>query len=196
MFRVVTNTDDFIWRLVKGCIQLGLIPDINNTVNMVPVNHVARTTALSAVVLPAQHRKVTVFHITAHPPLRFNGVLGALAKYGYEVERNEYVLWRRRMEQHVLEVQDNALFPLLHFVLDDLPTSTKAPEVNDANTLALWKGAGYPNDARSVDDTLMGKYLAWLIEAGFLESPPKAGELQLPKLESGKTAKAIGRTNR
>ncbi|KAJ3480253.1 hypothetical protein NLJ89_g12292 [Agrocybe chaxingu] len=25
----VTNTDDFIWRLVKGCVQLGLVPDIN-----------------------------------------------------------------------------------------------------------------------------------------------------------------------
>ena len=163
---------------------------------MVPVNHVARTTALSVLTLPAQHRKATVFHITAHPPLRFNEVLGALAKYGYKVEQSEYILWRRRLEQHVLEVQDNALFPLLHFVLDDFPTSTKAPEVNDGNTLALWKAAGYPNDVRGVDSTLMGKYLAWLIEAGFLESPPKAGELPLPKLEGGKTAKAIGRTNR
>ena len=44
----VTNTDDFLWRLVKGCIQLGLVPDINNTVNMVPVDHVARCCALAA----------------------------------------------------------------------------------------------------------------------------------------------------
>lgn len=30
----VTNTDDFIWRLVKGCIQLGKVPRISNVVNM------------------------------------------------------------------------------------------------------------------------------------------------------------------
>ena len=29
------------------------------------------------------------------------------------------------------------LLPLLHFVLDDLPTSTKAPELEDSNTRAL-----------------------------------------------------------
>ena len=41
----VTNTDDFLWRLVKGCIQLGHIPDIHNAINMVPVDHVARNRA-------------------------------------------------------------------------------------------------------------------------------------------------------
>ncbi|KAF8327741.1 alpha-aminoadipate reductase Lys1p [Cantharellus anzutake] len=191
----VTNTDDFIWRLVKGCIQLGLTPDINNTVNMVPVDNVARTTALSALVLPANHR-ADVFHITARPPLRFNAVLGSLTLYGYKVEQSEYIIWRRRLEQHVLEAQDNALFPLLHFVLDDLPTSTKGPDLNDTNTLALWKAAGYLSDPKGVDNALMGKYLSWLIEAGFLEPPSRTGELKLPKLEGAKTAKAIGRTNR
>ena len=39
---LVVNTDDFIVRLIKGCAQLGLIPEIYNTVNMVPVDHVAR----------------------------------------------------------------------------------------------------------------------------------------------------------
>jgi L-aminoadipate-semialdehyde dehydrogenase len=37
----VTNTDDFIWRLVKGCIQLGKVPRISNVVNMCNVDYVA-----------------------------------------------------------------------------------------------------------------------------------------------------------
>lgn len=37
----VTNTDDFIWRLIKGCIQLGLTPRISNVVNMCSVDYVA-----------------------------------------------------------------------------------------------------------------------------------------------------------
>ena len=39
--RGVTNTDDFIWRLIKGCIQLGQAPRISNIVNMCSVDYVA-----------------------------------------------------------------------------------------------------------------------------------------------------------
>ncbi|KAI0305172.1 L-aminoadipate-semialdehyde dehydrogenase large subunit [Multifurca ochricompacta] len=121
----VSNTDDFIWRLVKGCIQLGLVPDINNTVNMVPVNHVAFCVALAAL-SPHPAAGMTVLHIRARPLPTYNSIFSSISRYGFSAERCEYLVWRRKLEQHVMEVQDNALFPLLHFVLDDLPTSTKS----------------------------------------------------------------------
>ncbi|KDQ08178.1 hypothetical protein BOTBODRAFT_118989 [Botryobasidium botryosum FD-172 SS1] len=190
----VTNTDDFIWRLMKGCVQLGLIPNINNTVNMVPVDQVARYTALSALETGADEASANIFHITAHPPVRFNDLFATLGKYGYVVEQCEYLVWRRKLEQHVLEVQDNALFPLLHFVMDDLPTSTKAPELSGRNTEALLARAKEGRGA-AVDDALVGKYLAWLVEAGFLDAPSgNGGVLSLPKLTGG--AKAVGRSGR
>ncbi|GAA6012736.1 hypothetical protein JCM10207_005345 [Rhodosporidiobolus poonsookiae] len=192
----VTNTDDFLWRLVKGCIQLGHIPDIHNTINMVPVDHVARITACAA--LQRADEPLKVHHVTARPAPRFNRFLAALKLYGYTVETTEYYPWRTLLEQHVLRVQDNALFPLLHFVLDDLPTSTKAAELDDSNTVALLQAAGQP-DAVTVDDDQMGRYLAWLVAAGFLETPPKVGEQgvrPLPQLELGAGgAKAIGRSS-
>lgn len=191
----VTNTDDFIWRLVKGCIQLGLIPDINNTVNMVPVDHVARCTALSALDFSQTPHTARVLHIRATPPVRFNAVLSAVARYGYKVKTTEYLIWRRGLEQHVLDVQDNALFPLLHFVLDDLPTSTKAPELDDRNTTSLLKAYDEVTNA-AVDDRLMGLYLAWLVDAGFLDPPLEGGSAPLPKLNGVTAAKAIGRRNR
>jgi L-aminoadipate-semialdehyde dehydrogenase len=40
----VTNSDDFIWRLVKGCLQLGHVPIMSNVVNMCPVDYVADIT--------------------------------------------------------------------------------------------------------------------------------------------------------
>lgn len=185
----VTNTDDFIWRLVKGCIQLGLVPDMDNAVNMVPVDHVARSTALAAL-SPAV--SMPVLHVQASPLPTFNTTLSTLAKYGFGTMPCEYVVWRRRLEQHVMDAQDNALFPLLHFVLDDLPTSTKAPELNDANMVALLGKAGV-EPRSTVDDVLMGKYLAWLVDAGFLPPPQSAAGTPLPILSIG-GAKAIGRS--
>ncbi|EGO03599.1 hypothetical protein SERLA73DRAFT_101841 [Serpula lacrymans var. lacrymans S7.3] len=189
----VTNTDDFVWRMVKGCVQLGLVPNINNTVNMVPVDHVARCTAL-ATVAPLPSSAMTVLHITARPLPSFNNILSSLAQYGFATEQCEYLVWRRKLEQHVMEVQDNALFPLLHFVLDDLPTSTKAPELDDSNTQALLHPhLQEPN--MTVSDKLMGMYLSWLVGAGFLPQPSSLSpQRSLPSLNSDQIIKAAGRS--
>ncbi|OJT03479.1 L-2-aminoadipate reductase [Trametes pubescens] len=191
----VTNTDDFLWRLVKGCIQLGLVPDINNTVNMVPVDHVARCCAAAALSpLPSPAASQSVLHVAASPRPTFNAFLGALPHYGFRAAQAEYVVWRRQLERHVLEVQDNALFPLLHFVLDDLPTSTKAPELDDARMRAVLARDG-ARTSGTVDEALMGKYLAWLVSAGFLPPPEGEGRERLPVLAEGGAVKAVGRSS-
>ncbi|WWC63624.1 L-aminoadipate-semialdehyde dehydrogenase [Kwoniella dejecticola CBS 10117] len=186
----VTNTDDFLWRMVKGCLQLGLIPDINNSLNVCPVDHVALL-ASSAAISSLPNRPFSIAQVTGHPKIRFNDLLGSLSVYGYQVQQVEYILWRTKLEQHVLETQDNALFPLLHFVLDDLPTSTKSAEMDDRNAQALASQNG-ENPTGGVDQDKIGLYLAWLIRAGFLD-PPAQGGRQLPVLEGG-AMKAIGRT--
>lgn len=172
---------------------------------MVPVDHVARCTALAAI-SPLPHATFSVLHISANPLPTFNGMLSSLLQYGFPTEVCEYVIWRRKLEQHVLEVQDNALFPLLHFVLDDLPTSTRAPELNDSNTTELLKqdnisdtsddvGVGVGSLTSTVDDTLMGLYLAWLIGAEFLPPPSLSNPKKvLPTLPNSERIKASGRT--
>lgn len=189
---IVTNTDDFIWRMVKGCVQLGLVPNINNTVNMVPVDHVARCTTLAGLNHLPENCGMSVLHITAKPRFTFNDVFSSLPRYGYQVEQCEYLEWRRRLERHVMEVQDNALFPLLHFVMDDLPTSTKAPELDDRNTQGLL-GSGPVETGMTVTEEVMGLYLAWLVQVGFLPQPAVSSGQALPRLEGTVGTVAIGR---
>lgn len=95
-----------------------------------------------------------------------------------------------------MDSQDNALFPLLHFVLDDLPTSTKAPELDDANTTALLKrDQDRSKSTSTVDGPLMGLYLAWLVRAGFLPPPSLSSpQKALPILANMGVIKAAGRT--
>jgi L-aminoadipate-semialdehyde dehydrogenase len=188
----VTNTDDFLWRMVKGCLQLGLVPDINNTINMCPVDHVAMLASISAQNTSA-NADFDVLHITGHPRLRFNDLLGALITYGYPVKRVEYIQWRTKLEHHVLETQDNALFPLLHFVLDDLPTSTKAVELDDSNAQTLATAAGQAPTSGVTED-LVGLYIAWLIRAGFMEAPPTGHNGKALPVLTGGVSRAIGRT--
>lgn len=104
----VSNTDDFLIRMVKGCAQLGQMPDIYNTVNMVPVDHVARVVIACGVFPPVS--PLSVAQVTSHPRLRMNEFLGTLSTYGYEVEKVDYIPWRKALEHHVFELsKDNAL---------------------------------------------------------------------------------------
>lgn len=111
----VTNTDDFLIRMVKGCVQLGQMPDIHNTVNMVPVDHVARVVVACAVKPPTS--PLSVAQITSHPRLRMNDWLAMLSTYGYAVEKVDYIPWRMALESFVVErSRDNALYAILLFL--------------------------------------------------------------------------------
>ncbi|ANB15391.1 L-aminoadipate-semialdehyde dehydrogenase [Sugiyamaella lignohabitans] len=181
-----TNTDDFLIRMLKGCIQLGQIPNINNTVNMVPVDHVARVVTASA--FHPAHSELTVSHVTGHPRLRFNQFLRSLQSFGYTVEEVDYVPWRIALEKFVVEgSNDNALYPLLHFVLDNLPQSTKAPELDDRNARtslaadASWTGVDL-SAGKGVDIEQMGVYLGFLVAIGHLPKPTQQGTHELPEV--------------
>lgn len=180
----ISNTDDFLLRMLKGSQELGLYPNISNTVNQVPVDHVARLTA--AVALNRISKGAYVAQVTSHPRIYFNQYLGALSTYGYDVKATDYVNWRVSLEQYVVEHGDNALFPLLHFVLDNLPQNTKAPELDDRNSCAILKAdAKHTGEDRSAGSGVSleqaGVYLAFLVACGFMVPPQNKGKL--PKVE-------------
>lgn len=159
---------------------------------MVPVDHVALCTTLAAI-SPQSGSGLTVLHVRARPLPTYNTIFSSLSRYGFAAERCEYLVWRRKLEQHVMEVQDNALFPLLHFVLDDLPTSTKSPDLDDLNMRTLLKGHG-DTGGETVSDALMAKYLSWLILVEFLPKPSLPGADLLPELGNTSVRKALGRS--
>ena len=90
----------------------------------------------------------------------------------------------------------------LHFVLDDLPTSTKAPELDDRHTQAILDAAKEGASQQvimGVDERLVGLYFSWLVSVGFLQPPTRAAGgqenavLLLPQLDAAAGTKALGR---
>ncbi|KAJ1991095.1 large subunit of alpha-aminoadipate reductase [Dimargaris cristalligena] len=162
----VTNTDDFLWRLVKGCVQLGEVPIMNNTVNMCPVDHVAEVVVQAA----SQPRALGlgVFHVDNPTRFRYNDFFDQLRVYGFAVDPVAYIPWRNHLMDVTLKSTDNALYPLLHFVLDDLPTSTRSPALDMSHTRTLCRAGGVQCPAMR---SLIGLYLAYLVKIGFLTPP-------------------------
>ena len=190
---LVTNTDDFLIRMMKGCIQLASRPNINNTVNMVPVDHVARVVVACAFSPPTS--PLGVAHVTGHPRLRFNQFLAALETYGYDVPLVDYIPWTGALENYVNNVTSSsetqlALMPLFTFVANDLPSNTRAPELDDRNAeKALYADREWTREDVSggsgVSKNTIGIYLAYLVAIGFLPSPTKTPLKALPGIKIG-----------
>lgn len=168
----VTNVDDFLWRLVKGCIQFGKVPIISNVVNMCSVDYVANATA--RIVGDRDALQMGVFHMWNSHRFRFNDLFSLLPLYGYSVAPTEYIHWRTCLMDLTFSTSDNALYPLLHFVLDDLPTSTKSAELDDSNTRrVLARSRCEKNGVLSSHrmEECIPKYLQYLVDVGFLSAP-------------------------
>lgn len=176
--------------MLKGCIQLSARPNIANTVNSVPVDHVARVVVAAA--LNSLPGGVHVAHVTAHPRLRMNEYLSFLEHYGYKTPEVPYNTWKDLLENYVAVaeqkgLEQHALMPLLDFCVSDLPANTQAPELDDRNTVQILKNdadtwTGEDRRAGSgLDTLLLGKILSYLVEIGFLERP-REGEARLPEL--------------
>lgn len=177
-----TNTDDFLVRILKGCIQLKARPDITNTINMVPVTHVARVVVASSFNPPIA--PIGVAQITSHPRITFNEFLGSLERYGYNTPLVSYQEWKQKMEAYVADrsgtKEENALLPLYHFVTGDLPADTKAPELDDVNAATslkkdeAWTGQDW-SAGGAVTEDIVGVYISYLIELGFMPKPEAKG---------------------
>lgn len=81
--------------------------------------------------------------------------------------------------------------PLYHFATTDLPGDTIAPELSDVNaTAALEADAEFTGEDVSaggfVNEDIMGRYLAYLVGVGFLQSPSGKGTKSLPEAVIGK----------
>ncbi|KAF4976050.1 hypothetical protein FZEAL_7228 [Fusarium zealandicum] len=185
-----SNTDDFLIRLCKGCVQLGARPLIINTQNCLPVDHVAKVTIAAALnPLPG----VNVVHVTAHPRLRMNEFLSALSYYGYNVPEVDYEEWKTRLEEFVStgsiekDQEQNALMPLFHMVTSNLPSTTRAPELDDRNAVAVleadadrWTGVD-DSAGEGVTREDIGRYLRFLAMIEFMPWPTGRGR-ELPPI--------------
>jgi L-2-aminoadipate reductase len=131
-----------------------------------------------------------VAQITSHPRLTFNEYLSHLETYGYRSQQIDYIPWSQSLESFVHNNNnDFALMPLFTFVANDLPSNSRAPELDDANARKAleedraWTGEDLSKGS-GVTKQDIGMYLAYLVEVGFLPKPngPGSGGSVLPEV--------------
>jgi L-aminoadipate-semialdehyde dehydrogenase len=116
-----------------------------------------------------------------------NEYLSLLEFYGFKVPEVSYDSWKDELERYVTaggqekDQEQHALMPLYHFCVNDLPTTTRAPELDDRNAVTIlkadaenWTGidesTGYGISREDV-----GRFLRYLAEIKFVSWPSGRG---------------------
>jgi L-aminoadipate-semialdehyde dehydrogenase len=123
-----------------------------------------------------------------------NEYLSILSYYGYDVNEVDYDDWKAQLETFVSagpiqkDEEQSALMPLFHMAITDLPTTTRAPELNDRNAVAIlkadanrWTGID-KSTGEGIDRECVGRFLRYLAETGFLPWPSRQGR-ELPAIK-------------
>ncbi len=169
----IWNTDDFTCRFIKGCIQMGSMPNMNCAITIVPVDYVS-----SAIVYLSQQKKSQglAFHLNNPNFSTWEDVANWLNKSGYQVRQIAYEQWEAELIQ-VGSFQDNALTGLLPFFLrrwsqEQLTFAElgqRRVKLNCRNTVARLAGASI--NCPPIDSQLLQTYFSYFINSSFLSNP-------------------------
>ncbi len=158
----IWNTDDFLPRMIKGCIQLGSAPDSDAMIEMVPVDYVSKT-----IVHLSRQRELqsNVFHVVGPhyiPTRELGRIVGSL---GYKMTLVSYSDWRNTLLEDAKTSSKNALYPLLAVFTDGSPLE-RVPTFDCRHTLEGLRGTQLV--CPEIDMALMTTYLTYFRSSGFL----------------------------
>ncbi|NDJ18573.1 non-ribosomal peptide synthetase [Myxacorys almedinensis] len=172
----ICNTDDFMSRMIKGCIQIGYIPepDSDTLVDMTPVDY-----ASQVIVHLSQQQQLLgqVFHVVNPTPIRIQQLLNWLiGSSGYSLKAVSYEQWREELIKVTKSSQDNALYPLLPRFLLKSTEESKDSQLNLSeskfdcrNTLKGLQGTSI--SCPQVSDKLLKTYFQYYKQSNYLKSP-------------------------
>jgi thioester reductase-like protein len=176
----IWNTGDFVSRVIKGCIQMGSIPDQTIIEDMTPVDYVSQ----GIVYLSKQPESLKqVFHLVNPQPLSWNTLAQGIRSYGYPIREVSYEQWQEQLIQLVKNQSENALHTLLPLFLEPEENAQKS---EDQETEPRWFDclnalAGLANTSivcPPVDENLLQTYFSYFIRSGFLEPPQVETKMQ------------------
>ncbi|MDF5733397.1 MAG: thioester reductase domain-containing protein, partial [Rhizonema sp. PD38] len=160
----ICNTDDLMSRMIKGCIQLGSLPDFNMMIDLTPVDYASK-----CIVHLSMQKKCLgeTFHVVNPLPAHWRNVITWFQSFGYLLKVISYNQWRAELLKVAEHSSANALYPLIPFFSEEAPDDSV--KFDCQNTLD--RLAGTSINCPSVGTELLNTYFSYYICSGFLQAP-------------------------
>jgi myxalamid-type nonribosomal peptide synthetase MxaA len=159
------HTTDYVLRLLRACLDVGIVPDYEEPLNITPVDFFARS------VVHISQRDDTVgqrFHFANPRDTPLPDIYTWIRSYGYDVDVLPFHTWRDRLVREVPPTSPGySVLPLIpqHPATEE----NRHPRIDLTRTLETVRDAGI--SCAPLDERMLHLELDYLTNAGFLERP-------------------------
>ncbi|MEU9736289.1 thioester reductase domain-containing protein [Streptomyces sp. NPDC048002] len=160
-------TTHFTTRVIKGCVQLGMAPDLDLEIEMTPVDYV--TSALVRI-SRREHAWGLTYHLVNRRKAAFGELLNAMERYGWDFRTVQVDQWWRALQES-FAVNDNELHPVMGVVEEFVVGGEEAIDYDASNTVQGLAGSGIA--CPPLDGSLLSLYFEWMVRTGYLPAPSR-----------------------
>nr|AFP87523.1 type I polyketide synthase [Streptomyces sp. CNQ-418] len=164
-------TTHFTIRVIKGCLQLGMVPDLDLDIEMTPIDYV--TSALVAIGTGTPLHEMgrgTTYHLVNRHTMRFAELAHEMCAR-WDIRLVPLDEWWQALRAGYGD-GDNELHPVMDVVEEFVVGGEEAIDYDDRNTIAALEGSQI--SCPPLDTRLLSIYFDWMIRVGYL---PKADHL-------------------
>jgi amino acid adenylation domain-containing protein/thioester reductase-like protein len=167
------NQDDFAARLMRGMVALGVVPEVDERIDLTPVDWVAAAIAHLALRPPSG----AVYHLANPRRVRFLALFEHLRARGMELAFAPFRDWLAAARATVRAEPEHALAPLMELIgygsadPSRLVPDAFLPRLDAANVERDVASAGILCPA--VDAALLDRWIEGFARAGMLDVPPR-----------------------
>ena len=159
---------DLLNALIKGSVELGLYPELDVEIPLVPVDYVSS----SVVHLASQQNSWgKAFHLVNRRPMHWAELYDLLCRSGYRLEKIPYGEWLRAVKHRAASLPPKSSFAALHLLLttpNNLQVQRPPFVTEQIEECLCGSGIACP----PLDGALMGRYLSYFQQMGYLPPIP------------------------
>lgn len=172
----VFNLNDFLYRLIIGCVQLGSIPNAEMMLDIIPVDFASRA------IVHLSKQQISWgknFHLVNPHPVSSSVFFEKLRSLGYPIQNVSYEKWHTQLLNIAESFPEHALYPLISL----LPGKNSQSQTSDSGGLkfdcqnTLDGLIDTPITCPPIDSQLLSTYFSYLIHNEFLAPPQISNEL-------------------
>jgi myxalamid-type nonribosomal peptide synthetase MxaA len=167
------HTTDYILRLLRACLEVGIVPDYDEALNITPVDYYSQALVHISLQTDSKGQR---YHLANPVSTPLPVIYEWLSSYGYHLDVLPFHEWRERLIQELPPGSPG------YSVLPLIPQHPVAPEarhpsIDCTNTLAALEGTSI--ECPPLSEHLVHLCLTFLAEADLLEAPTVARDHQL-----------------
>lgn len=159
---------DLLGNLLQACLQTEQFPDVNSTINFVPVDYASQSIVyLGQQTGSFQHN----YHISNPHSINWNSLWQEIQELGYSVQATTFEDWKQMISQQARTHKDRELYLILrHLLRAPIYLFASKPDFSTQQTQADLQGSGIRCPAPT-GDGLVVTYLNYFRHIGAIPAP-------------------------